>query len=81
MEIGQKVVFVRDVNGAGVGKHGIVMRVADDAILVGCKLHGHLAPVMAQMWDLLPERLWNRSQYLPARRKTESAQSHLMTAP
>jgi hypothetical protein len=60
MEIGQKVVFVRDVNGAGVGKHGTVMRVADDAVLVGCKLHGHLDPVMAQMWDLLPERLWNR---------------------
>jgi hypothetical protein len=60
MEIGQKVVFVRDVNGAGVGKHGTVIRVADDAVLVGCKLHGNLAPVMAQMWDLLPERLWNR---------------------
>jgi hypothetical protein len=60
MEIGQKVVFVRDVNGAEVGKQGTVMRVADDVVLVGCKLHGHLAPVIAQMWDLLPERLWKR---------------------
>jgi hypothetical protein len=60
MEIGQKVVFVRDVNGAEVGKHGTVIRVADDVVLVGCKLHGGLAPVIAQMWDLLPERLWRR---------------------
>jgi hypothetical protein len=60
MEIGQKVVFVRDVNGAGVGKHGTVIKVADEAVLVGCKLKGHLAPVLAQMWDLLPQRLWER---------------------
>jgi hypothetical protein len=60
MEIGQQVVFVRDVNGAEVGKQGTVMRVADDVVLVGCKSHGHLAPVIAQMWDLLPERLWKR---------------------
>jgi hypothetical protein len=60
MEIGQKVVFVRDVNGAEVGKHGTVIRVAEDIVLVGCKLHGHPAPVIAQMWDLLPERLWKR---------------------
>ncbi len=60
MEKGQRVVFVRDVNGAGVGKHGTVIKVADDAVLVGCKLNGHLAPVLAQMWDVLPERLWER---------------------
>jgi hypothetical protein len=60
MEIGQKVVFVRDVQGAGVGKRGTVIRVADDIVLVSCKLHGHFAPVLAQMWDLLPERLWKR---------------------
>jgi hypothetical protein len=81
MEIGQKVVFVRDVNGAEVGKHGTVMRVADDVVVVGCKLHGHLAPVMAQMWDLLPERLWKRISKPPAQRKTQGAQSHLMVAP
>jgi hypothetical protein len=60
MEKGQRVVFVRDVDGAGVGKHGTVIKVADDAVLVGCKLNGHLAPVLAQMWDVLPERLWER---------------------
>jgi hypothetical protein len=38
MEIGQKVVFVRHVNGAEVGKHGTVMRVADDAVLVGLQV-------------------------------------------
>ena len=63
MEIGQKVVFVRDVKGAGVGKRGIVMRVSDDDIVVvGCKRHEDLAlaPVPAKMWDILPERLWER---------------------
>jgi hypothetical protein len=80
MEIGQKIVFVRDVNGAGVGKQGTVMRVADDAVLVGCKLHGHLAPVMVQMWDLLPERLWNRISK-PSSSTENVGQSHQMTAP
>jgi hypothetical protein len=60
MYIGQKVVFVRDVNGAGVGEQGTVIRVADDAVLVGCKFDGHLDPVLAQRWDLLPEQLWKR---------------------
>jgi hypothetical protein len=60
MEIGQKVVFVRDVKGAEVGKQGTVIQVAEDAVLVGCKSHGHFAPVLAQMWDVLPERLWKR---------------------
>jgi hypothetical protein len=66
MEIGQKVVFVRDVNGAKVGRRGTVIRVADDVVLVGCKLHGHLAQVIAQMWDLLPERLWKRISKPPS---------------
>ena len=81
MEIGQKVVFVRDVSGAGVGKHGTVMRVADDAVVVGCKLHGHLAPVMVQMWDLLPERLWNRISKPSSSEENVGSQNNLMTAP
>jgi hypothetical protein len=60
MEKGQKVVFVRDVKGAGVGKHGTVIQVADDVVLVGCKPEERYAPVVAQRWDLLPERLWRR---------------------
>jgi hypothetical protein len=60
MEIGQKVVFVRDVKGAEVGKHGTVMSLSDNMVIVDCKLQEHVAPVLAQMWDVLPERLWNR---------------------
>jgi hypothetical protein len=58
--VGQKVVFVRDVRGAQVGKHGTVIGVSEDVVVVGCRLHEHLAPVTAQMWDVLPERLWER---------------------
>jgi hypothetical protein len=72
MEIGQKVVFVREVNGAEVGKHGTVIRVGDDVVLVRCKLHGHLAPVIAQMWDLLPERLWKRISRSPSARESRA---------
>ena len=60
MEVGQKVVFVRDVKGAEVGKHGTVMSLSDNMVIVDCKLQEHVAPVLAQMWDVLPERLWNR---------------------
>ena len=59
MEVGQKVVFVRDAKGAEVGKHGTVMKVADDMVVVDCTLQEHLVPVLAEMWDVLPERLWN----------------------
>ena len=60
MEVGQKVVFVRAVKGAEVGKHGTVMKVADDMVVVDCTLQEHLVPVLAEMWDVLPERLWER---------------------
>lgn len=60
MEVGQKVVFVRDVHGAEVGKRGTVTRVSDHVVAVDCNLPGKLAPVLAQMWDVLPERLWER---------------------
>lgn len=45
MEVGQKVVFVRDVKGAEVGKHGTVIGVSEDVVVVGCRLHEHLALV------------------------------------
>jgi hypothetical protein len=60
MEIGQKVVFVRDVKGAEVGEHGTVTSVAENVVVVDCRLQEHVAPVRAQMWDVLPERVWNR---------------------
>ena len=36
VEVGQKVVFVRDVKGAEVGKHGTVIGVSEDVVVVGC---------------------------------------------
>jgi hypothetical protein len=60
VNVGQTVVFVRDVKGAEVGKHGTVICVSEDVVVVSCRLHEHLAPVIAQMWDVLPERLWKR---------------------
>jgi hypothetical protein len=59
MEVGQKVVFVRDAKGAEVGKHGTVIGVSDNLVTVECRLEEHATPVLAQMWDVLPERLWN----------------------
>ena len=59
MEVGQKVVFVRDAKGAEVGKHGTVIGVSDNLVTVECRLEEHGTPVLAQMWDVLPERLWN----------------------
>jgi hypothetical protein len=60
MDVGQKVVFVRAVKGAEVGKQGTVMKVVDNIVVVDCTLQEHLAPVLAQMWDVLPERLYER---------------------
>ena len=60
MDVGQKVVFVRAVKGAEVGKHGTVTSVTDNMVVVDCTLQKHLAPVLAQMWDVLPERIWER---------------------
>jgi len=59
MEVGQKVVFVRDAKGAEVGKHGTVIGVSDNLVTVECGVEEHVTPVFAQMWDVLPERLWN----------------------
>ena len=71
-EVGQKVVFVRDVKGAEVGKHGTVMGVSDNLVIVDCRLREHGAPVLAQMWDVLPERLWNRLVKRPQRLETNN---------
>jgi hypothetical protein len=60
VKVGQRVVFVRDVKDAEVGKRGTVMDVSDHVVVVGCTLQEHLVPVRAQMWDVLPERLWDR---------------------
>ena len=59
MEVGQKVVFVRDAKGAEVGKHGTVIGVSDNLVTVECSLGERVTAVLAQIWDVLPERLWN----------------------
>jgi hypothetical protein len=76
VEVGQKVVFVRDVKGAEVGKQGTVMDVSDDVVVVGCRLDEHLAPVLAQMWDVLPERLWDRLLKRRSGTETNDRSSH-----
>jgi len=60
MEVGQKVVFVRDAQGAEVGKHGTVIGVSDNLVTVECRSQEHVTPVLAQMWDVLQSGLWNR---------------------
>jgi hypothetical protein len=60
MDVGQKVVFVRAVKGAEVGKHGTVRKVVKNTVVVDCTVQERLAPVLAQMWDVLPERLYDR---------------------
>lgn len=60
VEIGERIVFVRDVKGADAGKHGTVVGVSDDAAVVRCSLNEQRPLVLAQMWDVLPERLWER---------------------
>jgi hypothetical protein len=37
MEVGQKVVFVREAKGAEVGKHGTVIGVSDNLVTVECR--------------------------------------------
>jgi hypothetical protein len=60
MQVGQEVVFVREVEGAEVGRHGTVIDISDDVVVVGCEMKEKVSPVLAQMWGVLPERLWNR---------------------
>jgi hypothetical protein len=46
---------MRDVEGAEVGQHGTVIGLSEDVVAVGCRSHERLAPMIAQMWDVLPE--------------------------
>ena len=55
-----KSVFVRAVKGAEVGKHGTVRKVVENTVVIDCTVQERLAPVLAQMWDVLPERLYGR---------------------
>ena len=58
MDVGETVVLVSDVNGVPAGKEGLVMKVREDILLIGCR-SGHLLDlVLARAWEVLPERNW-----------------------
>ena len=40
MEIGESVVFINNVEGVEVGRHGRVMGLCDDTVMVGCAADG-----------------------------------------
>ena len=60
MEIGESVVFVNDVEGIQAGRHGRVIGLCDDTVMVGCRLRERLQYVLVQTWDVLPEPMWRR---------------------
>ena len=60
MEIGESVVFVNDVEGIQAGRHGRIMGLCDDTVMVGCRLRERLQYVLVHTWDVLPEPMWRR---------------------
>jgi len=60
MGTGETVVFVNDVQGVEAGRHGRVMGLCDDTVMVGCRVRERLQCVLAHTWDVLPERMWRR---------------------
>jgi hypothetical protein len=60
MEVRETVVFVGPVPGVGTGKHGRVMALTDDKVMVECRVRERLECVLVNTWDVLPERLWER---------------------
>ena len=62
MEIGESVVFVNDVEGIQAGRHGRVIGLCDDTVMVGCRLRERLQYVLVHTWNVLPEPepMWRR---------------------
>jgi len=60
MEVGETVVLVEDVDGMPAGKEGLVLKVRDDVLLIGCRSAHRLEFVLARSWEVLPERKWRR---------------------
>ena len=60
MEIGESVVFVNKVEGVEVGRHGRVMGLYDDTVMVGCRMRERLQMMLVHTWDVLPEPMWRR---------------------
>jgi hypothetical protein len=53
MNVGEAVVLVREVDGR-------VKDTNDDRVVIECKTREHSTVVLTHMWDVLPERLWDR---------------------
>ena len=60
MEIGESVVFVNNVEGVEVGRHGRVMGLCDDTVMVECRMRERLQMLLVHTWDVLPEPMWRR---------------------
>jgi hypothetical protein len=60
MNVGESVVLVRGVDGVEEGTRGWVKDTNDDRVVVECKTRERSAVVLIHMWDVLPERLWDR---------------------
>jgi hypothetical protein len=60
MNVGESVVLVRGVDGIAEGTRGRVKDTNDDRVIVECKTRERSAVVLTHMWDVLPERLWDR---------------------
>ena len=60
MEIGEPVVFVNNIEGVEAGRHGRVMGLCDDTVMVGCRMRERLHFVLVHTWDVLPEPMWRR---------------------
>ena len=60
MDIGETVVFVNDVEGVEAGRHGRVMGLCDDTVMVGCRMRERLQYILVHTWDVLPEPMWQR---------------------
>ena len=74
MEIGEPVVFVNHVEGIEAGRHGRVMGMCDDTVMVGCRVRERFQCVLARTWDVQPEPMWRR---LLRRRQIESLRGHV----
>ena len=60
MNVGESVVLVRGVDGLEEGTRGRVKNTNDDEVVIECKTREHSTVVLTHMWDVLPERLWDR---------------------
>jgi hypothetical protein len=60
MNVGESVVLVRGVDGVEEGTRGRVKDTNVDRVVVECKTPEHSTVVLTHMWDVLPERLWDR---------------------